>query len=101
MSASQTLVAYAFWACLAAVVYAYAGYPLVIWCLSRLFSRRVGALPCSDDELPTLSLLIAAYNEETEIEDRLRNALAMDYPSEKLEIVVACDGCTDATPAMV
>jgi cellulose synthase/poly-beta-1,6-N-acetylglucosamine synthase-like glycosyltransferase len=101
MSASQTLFTYAFWACLAAVAYAYVGYPLVIWCLSRIFGRRARPLACPDAELPFLSLLIAAHNEEDEIETRLENALAIDYPPDKLEIVVACDGCTDATPAIV
>lgn len=97
----DTLLACAFWVCLAAVVYAYAGYPLVIWSLSRLFGRRADAPPLADDELPSLSLLVAAHNEETEIEGRLLNALAMDYPADKREIVVACDGCTDSTADVV
>jgi len=55
----------------------------------------------AEEELPSISLLIAAYNEETEIEDRLRNALATDYPSERLEIAVGSDGSTDATAQLV
>ena len=51
----------------------------------------------AEGDLPKVSLLFAAYNEEEVIEDRLRNALAMDYPPEKLEVVVGSDGSSDAT----
>jgi cellulose synthase/poly-beta-1,6-N-acetylglucosamine synthase-like glycosyltransferase len=82
-------------------VYAYVGYPVVICWLAWLFGRRRSAPVSADTELPTLSLLIAAYNEEAVIEERLRNALALDYPEGKLEIVVAADGCTDRTTEIV
>src|SRR5262249_52436853 len=76
-------------------------YPLLVWALSRVFNRQ-SVLPAGDDDdLPAVSLLIAAYNEEAVIEDRLRNALAMDYPPEKLEIVVSSDGSTDRTTEIV
>ena len=52
-------------------------------------------------EWPSVSLLIAAYNEEDVIEERVRNALAMDYPRDRLEIVIALDGCDDRTSAIV
>jgi cellulose synthase/poly-beta-1,6-N-acetylglucosamine synthase-like glycosyltransferase len=55
----------------------------------------------ADADLPRVSLLIVAHNEEAVIEARLRNALATDYPPDKLEIVVASDGSSDATPAIV
>ncbi len=94
-------VAACFWMCLAGVGFAYVGYPLIVWCLARCFGRRQRAEPLRDDDLPMLSLLIAAHNEEAVIDERLRNALALDYPADKLEIVVACDGCRDATAAIV
>jgi cellulose synthase/poly-beta-1,6-N-acetylglucosamine synthase-like glycosyltransferase len=90
-----------FWASLALVSYAYLGYPLLIWGLSRAFSRTVLPQIGDDAELPAVSLLIAAYNEEAVIENRLRNALAMDYPAEKLEIVVSSDGSSDRTTEIV
>jgi len=80
----------------------YVGYPVVIWILSRIFGHC--AQPpqsCPDIDLPRLSLLIAAYNEESVIEDRILNALELDYPPEKLEIVVASDGSSDRTNAIV
>src|SRR5437868_1741752 len=73
MYSSQLLVV-VLWVCFAAVLYVYVGYPILIHCLARAFGRRrrVAALP--DEELPAVTLLIAAYNEESVIEDRLRNA---------------------------
>ena len=47
--------------------------------------------------LPMLSLIVAAHNEETVIAARVANALALDYPRERLQVIVACDGCTDGT----
>jgi len=89
-----------FWASAATIVYAYLGYPILIWALSRMFGREPSP-PAKDDwEWPLVSLLIPAFNEEVVLGDRLRNALAMDYPAGRLEIVVGSDGSTDATTAI-
>jgi cellulose synthase/poly-beta-1,6-N-acetylglucosamine synthase-like glycosyltransferase len=101
MSVLWTAVTVAFWLCLTAVVFAYVGYPLLIWALARCFGRPAEAPDADDADLPSVSLLIAAHNEEAVIDERLRNALAMDYPRHKLEIVVAADGCSDGTAAIV
>jgi cellulose synthase/poly-beta-1,6-N-acetylglucosamine synthase-like glycosyltransferase len=90
-----------FWVCGVLVIYAYAGYPIVIACLARCFGRSAEAPASPSDNLPSLSLLIAAYNEEAVIEERIQNGLALDYPFGKLEIIVASDGSSDATPAIV
>jgi cellulose synthase/poly-beta-1,6-N-acetylglucosamine synthase-like glycosyltransferase len=91
-----------FWTCLALVAYAYAGYPLLLAGLARLFGRRSRAPnPAADADLPAVSLLVTAYNEEAEIDKRVRTALVTDYPADKLEIVIASDGSTDATAAIV
>jgi cellulose synthase/poly-beta-1,6-N-acetylglucosamine synthase-like glycosyltransferase len=86
-----------FWACAALVVYAYAGYPVVIWALSRACGRKPVPPEADDKELPSVSLLIAAYNEEAVIEDRLNNALKSDYPRDRFRVVVASDGSSDRT----
>ncbi len=86
-----------FWGALAQIVYVYFGYPLVLWGAAR-FRRPTHY---DDTYRPTVSLIIAAYNEERVIREKLDNALALDYPADKLEIVVASDGCTDATDAIV
>ncbi len=86
-----------FWTSVGVILYVYAGYPLI---LSALALR---AKPTGSDEnyLPSVSLLIAAYNEEKVLREKLENSLALDYPSDRLEIVVASDGSTDATNAVV
>lgn len=89
------------WICLVLVVAAYAGYPVLIFVLSRLFGRKPTAPSHPDSDLPSLSLLIAAYNEELDIEARVLNALALDYPRDKIEIVIASDGSTDRTNEIV
>jgi cellulose synthase/poly-beta-1,6-N-acetylglucosamine synthase-like glycosyltransferase len=99
---TEIIIAAGFWLSVAAVAYAYIGYPLVIWLAARLFRRSAEpAELVADVILPRVSLLIAAHNEDAVIEARIRNALASDYPAAKLTIVVACDGCSDGTAAIV
>ncbi len=82
-----------FWFSALLAAYVYAGYPALLWILQLVFRRpvRKGA------HQPDASLLIAAYNEAGVIEAKIRNALALDYPPERLEIAVASDGSTDGT----
>src|SRR5438105_7093259 len=75
------------------VAYAYAGYPVLIFILSRLFHRPVHKAEIT----PKVSLIITAYNEERDIAAKLENTLALDYPADKLEIIVASDCSTDRT----
>jgi glycosyltransferase involved in cell wall biosynthesis len=82
-----------FWIAAAVVLYTYAGYPLVLLALRTLIRRPVRRAPIE----PSVTLLIPAYNEASVIARKIRNALALDYPSSKLEIVVASDGSTDET----
>jgi len=85
----------------AVILYAYVGYPMVIWVLARLLGRTDNPKAVPDHDLPTISVLIAAYNEDTIIQQRILNALALDYPVDKLEIAIATDGCTDRTADVV
>ncbi|MBN9520044.1 glycosyltransferase family 2 protein [bacterium] len=89
------------WASLAVVAFAYVGYPALVFALSRVFGRKPARPVVSDAELPAVSLLVAAYNEEVDIEARVLNALSLDYPRGKLEVVIATDGCTDGTAGIV
>ncbi|NSW78192.1 MAG: glycosyltransferase family 2 protein [Chthonomonadetes bacterium] len=85
-----------FIACVLFVGYTYVGYPALLWLISKLKAQRDQA--CSEpDVLPTVTVVIAAHNEESNIARRLENILRCEYPPEKLDIVVACDGCTDRT----
>jgi cellulose synthase/poly-beta-1,6-N-acetylglucosamine synthase-like glycosyltransferase len=101
MNPIDFLLPLVFWGCLALVGYVYAGYPVLVWALARCFGRRRPRPVLREEQLPTLSLLIAAHNEAAVIEERVRNALEMDYDPDKLEIVVASDGSSDATAAIV
>ena len=86
-----------FWASAAFVVYAYAGYPVLLWALQSVLRRPVTKRSIE----PSVSLLVAAYNEADVIEAKIRNSLALDYPPDRLEIVVASDGSTDGTAEIV
>ena len=101
MSAIDSVLAAGLLSCLILVIYAYVGYPIVIWCLARCFGRNEVAPVSTDDQLPSVSLLIVAHNEETDVEQRILNGLALDYPIGKLEIVIASDGSTDRTNEIV
>ena len=82
-----------FWLSAAVPVYAYLGYPIVLLLLRLVIHRAVKKASIE----PFVSVLIPAYNEGAVIEQKIRNTLALDYPAERLEIVVASDGSTDNT----
>ena len=86
-----------FWSSMTVLVYVYAGYPILLWLLAKLTRRPIAAAEVE----PCVCLLIAANNEESVIEDKVRNSLALDYPSDRLEIVVASDGSQDRTNDIV
>jgi len=86
-----------FWLSAVFIVYAYAGYPLLLWITQFLFRQPIR----KSDYTPSVSLLIAAYNESAVIASKIRNSLALDYPAGKLEIVIASDGSKDRTAQIV
>lgn len=86
-----------FWLSLVALGYTYLGYPLLVQLLARLRPRPVRRSAIE----PEVSLIIAAYNEEKSIEAKLENTLALDYPRDRLEVVIASDGSTDRTHEIV
>ncbi len=91
-----------FWLFLTLVVYTYVGYGLLIWIINRV-KAVIGKKENTfrDDFLPDVAIIVAAYNEEDYIEDKIRNTLALDYPEEKLFIYFVTDGSSDSTPALV
>ncbi len=80
------------------LAYIYLGYPILLCLLARLFPtpHRV-----DEGHLPTVTLVISAYNEEAVIKSKLENSLALDYPPEKLSILVVSDCSSDGTDAEV
>src|ERR1035437_2640953 len=95
-----------FWGSLGLIVYTYAVYPCLLLALASFhqvmrdmrFAFRGGErrlrIPV---ELPTVSMVISAFNEEDIIEEKMRNCAALCCPPSRLEVVVGCDGCTDRT----
>jgi cellulose synthase/poly-beta-1,6-N-acetylglucosamine synthase-like glycosyltransferase len=86
-----------FWSSLAALVWTQLGYPLFAAALARMRSRPVR----QGDFVPAVSVIVAAHDEEAVIEGRIENLLALDYPPEQLEIIVASDASDDRTDQMV
>lgn len=82
-----------FWGAVALLLYTHVGYPAVLLAWARLRPRRVARA----DITPDVSVLIVAHDEAARIGARLDNVLSLDYPSEKLEVVVGSDGSTDQT----
>jgi cellulose synthase/poly-beta-1,6-N-acetylglucosamine synthase-like glycosyltransferase len=100
-----TVAAILFWAAAALILYTHLGYPLLLWALAwfdgyrRPPARPPGAhLPeQAAPEPPAVSLIVPAYDEQEVIAAKVANALALDYPREKLQLIVASDGSADAT----
>jgi cellulose synthase/poly-beta-1,6-N-acetylglucosamine synthase-like glycosyltransferase len=86
-----------FWISAGFTVYVYIGYPVLLWALQAIFRSS----PRQQSIEPSVSLLVAAYNEAAVIADKIRNSLALHYPVDKLEIVIASDGSNDATAEIV
>lgn len=93
------LCKYIFWALFLFIFYTYAGYPLLLFLLSKFFTKPIKKN--SSNVFPAVSVLVAAKNEEQTIGPRLDNLLAQTYPKEKLEILVISDGSTDSTNRIV
>ena len=85
---------------LALLLYTYAGYPLLLWVAGRI--RRPH--PTAEQEAidwPLVSISISAYNEEAQIRELIKSLLALDYPRERLQVLIISDGSTDRTDAIV
>ena len=100
----NTVAAILFWLSSGAILYTHLGYPLVLWGLTR--GRRVPNPRPTPDKVevtgsspvtPTVSLIVPAYDEEDVIAAKVANALALAYPRERLQVIVASDGSSDST----
>lgn len=89
-----------FWTGLFIVFYTYIGYGILLYALVRLkecFRKPIPRPLPADEELPPLTLFIAAYNEEDVVDEKMRNCLQLDYPADKLRILWVTDGSNDRT----
>ena len=93
-----------FWFCLGLVFYTYLGYGLVLYILLKirnLFKQRPKVIESADADLPHVTFVVAAYNEEDWIENKIRNNLAFDYPKDKIHYLFVTDGSDDRTPLLI
>jgi glycosyltransferase involved in cell wall biosynthesis len=97
-----------FWLCAALIAWTQLGYALALAATAPLRGRARPAQPAANlrspdrggahqEVLPSVSLIVAAHDEQQVIAAKVANALALDYPRERLQLIVACDGCSDAT----
>jgi len=86
-----------FWLSVFSIFWAYFGYWLMLKAISLVYTQTVAR----DETLPAVTVVITAYNEERRIKEKLDNALDLDYPKDKLEIIVVSDGSTDHTEEIV
>ncbi len=101
----STAAAIVFWLSAGALLYTHLGYPLLLWALTRSgrfqnypgYGKGKSGNDPGGGELPTVSLIVPAYDEEEVIAAKVANALALDYPRERLQVIVASDGSSDAT----
>lgn len=93
------LLAIIFWTGLFLIAYTYLIFPVLLRILSH--GKKDECPPANDDELPFLTVLIPAYNEEVVLERKLNSVLGADYPKQRLEILVGNDASTDRTAAIL
>ncbi|MBL0744228.1 glycosyltransferase family 2 protein [Chryseolinea lacunae] len=91
----DTLSIFLFWLGSAIVLYTYVGYGIVVYLLVKLRPKATPIQPQTDQDLPNVTLLIAAYNEAPYLESKIRNTLSLDYPKDKLFIKFVTDGSND------
>ncbi len=91
------MLRFLFWASLTSILYAYVGYPIFIYLWARIKPVRIPQDDLSSEQCPSVTVLIPAHNEERWIRRKIENTLALDYPRERMRVVVASDGSADRT----
>lgn len=87
------------WFLLSLVIYCYFGYPLLLWLTARLRPNPVHK--SAAEPSPSISMILSVWNEGDVIEKKLQNLLSLDYPKEKIEILIGSDGSTDQTTRII
>ena len=93
----MTAIVIAFWTSVGLLAYTHVGYPLLLALLARLRRAPVRPHRAEPAELPSVSVIVAAYAEEEVIAARVGNLKTLQYPADRVEVIVACDGSPDAT----
>jgi len=92
----MSLALLACWGCAALLAHVFVGYPLWMWLVARLRPLPVHKRGIT----PTVTVIIAVHDGHRHIKAKLKNLRTLDYPHELVDIIIACDGCNDATPAL-
>lgn len=96
-SSNLSKTAISFWISTCSIIYTYFGYPLLITLLAHL-KPKPNKYP---ETTPTVTLLIAAYNEAEIIEEKIKNSLEIEYPRNRIQVLIVADGSNDETPDLV
>lgn len=97
----MTIIKVIFFTSLAIVFYTYIGYGIILWLMVKIKTLFARPEKHESTELPDVTLFIAAYNEESVIEEKMKNCRALNYPGDKLNIVWVTDGSNDSTNEML
>lgn len=94
-----------FWSSIGLILYSYIAYPIILVLITKLFIIKKDTAGYSDDfegnDMPTVAIIIAAYNEEKEIINRLKNIENLNYPKDKLMIYIGSDASSDKTNTLI
>lgn len=90
-----------FWSLIALVVYTYVGYGILLFFLVKMKKKKPLPAYKDDNELPEVTFMVAAYNEEDYMEEKIQNCLDFDYPKDKLTLFFVTDGSDDDTPKVI
>src|SRR5579864_7643820 len=96
MSTARMIPYIVFYISIAFVLYVYLGYPILLWAWRGIARRTVQKA----EHEPSVSIIVAAYNERASIEGKILNLLALDYPAAKMQIILSLDGPTDDTESV-
>ncbi len=97
MISDTTALKVLFWSAIGTIIYTYGGFPILL-AVRALVNRRQAVV---GDDMPLVSMIVAAYNEANGITRKLENVLALDYPVSQLELIVVSDGSDDGTDELV
>ncbi len=89
------------WTSIAIIFYHFVGYGILITLLNKIKGHKPQPLVLEDNDLPEVTMLTAAYNEEDCIEEKILNSLSLDYPTNKLNLAIVSDGSDDQTNEIV
>ena len=92
-----------FWLSFAIIFYSYIGYGILLYILVRIkgLFKKQAARAMAPGDYPAVALVVAAYNEQDFIEQKIQNTLELDYPKDKLELIFITDGSSDKTPEII